>query len=139
MLSPDSELSQVGSTSKIPYWQRYYKYKKLLSVYANSPKIENIFRYWNSVVFAGMEIAVESRTSVVSKDQQSLNNFLLDIDEDPADDGSDPETVDEEMLTLQRQGKRVMFADTVQDIGNLALEDPKGSIEGTHTRDLHVV
>ena len=44
-LSPDSELSQVGTASKVPYWQRYYEYKKLLTLHAHSSRVQSIFRY----------------------------------------------------------------------------------------------
>ena len=117
VLSPDSELSPVGSKSKIPYWQRYYEYKKVLTLHARTPRVERIFNFWNSAVFAGMqETDIQTRTSVSSSDQQALDAFILDLDGDPADD--DPpvpvlNTVVEQGLTVERQ---VRFATTVQEV-----------------------
>lgn len=96
-----------------------------------------------------MQTATESGTSIVSKDQQSLDDFLLDIDEDLPDDDPDPlmsvtDPVDsdadspisqtgEKLPNPQNQVKRVTFANTVQDVG--PPEDSKESAECTYTRD----
>ena len=93
----------------------------MLTNYAHTAKVETIFRYWDSIVFAGMT-NMEAKTAVVSRDKQALDEFLLDADEETDHDGP-PAT----KTTSEAVEKRVTFANTVQEIPKESLLEPVAS------------
>jgi hypothetical protein len=102
IVSADTVFSKIGNVTGINYQNRFWSYKKLLTTMVNQENIQNLYKFWDSIVFSHLTAGAsgdgeasndgggaESGDAEVDEMEELMNELQLPACEDM------PETVGE--------------------------------------------